>query len=77
MGENDDTPVKKQKKKKVRKLSSSSEEEDSEEVDVLPKENPTRFSGRQAGKEAEKLELPKPIPKKKKVTSVLWTVRSI
>ena len=65
LGENDDTPVKKQKKKKVRKLSSSSEGEDNEEVDVLPKENPTRFSGRLAGKEAEKLELPKSSGKKR------------
>ena len=69
LGETDDTPVKKQKKRKVRKLSSSSEEEESEEVDVLPKENPTRFSDRLAGKEAEELELPKPTPKKKKVTT--------
>ena len=65
LGENDDTPVKKQKKKKVRKLSSSSEGEDDEEVDVLPKENPTRFSGRLAGREAEKLELPKSSGKKR------------
>ena len=68
LGETDDTPVKKQKRKKARKLSSSSEEEENEEVDVLPKEVPTRFSGRLAGKEAEKLELPKPVSRKGKVT---------